>query len=110
VAAWADGGGKRVTAPPASPWLAALRAEVVLRLRAQHSTQAALADRVGITPKHMSQVLTGKSTPRPEVLDRIAAAVGLRIAVVIGEAEPEGLPRGWGRTPKPGAEREEAAP
>jgi len=73
---------------PVPPWLAQLRAEVERRIAAQHSTQAALAAHLGITPKHVNQILRGHVNGSPDMLDRIAAAVGLRIAIVVGEAEP----------------------
>jgi transcriptional regulator with XRE-family HTH domain len=94
------------------PWLARLRAEVLRHIRAQGSTQAALAAHLGITPKHMSQVLTGKVNGSPQMIDRIAEAVGLRIALVAGEGEPVALPPGaWrGRPPRKRAEREWPAP
>lgn len=80
-------------------WLCQLRSEVLRRVRAQ---QAALAAHLGITPKHMSQVLTGTVNGNPELLTRIAEAVGVRIAIVIGESEPVPLPpsRRRGRPPK----------
>jgi transcriptional regulator with XRE-family HTH domain len=73
-------------------WLARLRTEVLRHIRAQGSTQAALAAHLGITEKHMSQVLTGRVNGSPRVIDRIAEAVGLRIALVAGEGEPVALP------------------
>ncbi len=76
------------------PWLGRLRGEVLRHIRAQGSTQAALAAHLGITPKHMSQVLTGRVNGSPEMIDRIAGAVGLRIALVAGEGEPVTLPPG----------------
>jgi transcriptional regulator with XRE-family HTH domain len=63
-------------------WLRYLRDEVRARIRAQHSTQASLAASLGVTPKHLSQVLTGTIAGSPWFLDRMAAAVGLRITVV----------------------------
>lgn len=94
------------------PWLARLRTEVLRHIRAQGSTQAALAAHLGITEKHMSQVLTGRINGSPQLIDRIAAAVGLRIALVAGEGEPVALPPGaWrGRPRGKQAEREGAAP
>jgi transcriptional regulator with XRE-family HTH domain len=85
-----------------SPWLDQLRTEVRRRIRAQRSTQQALAAHLGITPKHMSQILNGKVSGSPEMLDRIAAAAGLRIAVVVGDGEPAELPPAAkrGRPPK----------
>jgi hypothetical protein len=55
------------------PWLADLRNKVKARLRAQGATQVGLAWHLGITPKHMSQLLTGTVTGTPEMLDRLAA-------------------------------------
>jgi transcriptional regulator with XRE-family HTH domain len=84
-----------VKAPPAagSPWLLDLRNKVRARLRAQGATQAGLAWHLGITEKHVSQLLTGQVTGSPEMLDRIAAAAGLRIAIVDAEAPAPVLPR-----------------
>jgi plasmid maintenance system antidote protein VapI len=70
--------------PSEVPWLCQLRSEVRRRVRAQASTRGALAAYLGITPKHMSQVLTGKVNGSPELLDRIAEAVGLRIVIAVG--------------------------
>lgn len=94
-----------------SLWLDQLRAEVLRRIKAQRSTQAALAAHLGISPKHMSQVLTGKVVGTPQMLDRIAEAVGLRIAIVVGEAEPVELPRAAYRgRPRKTAVEAEAGP
>jgi transcriptional regulator with XRE-family HTH domain len=94
------------------PWLGRLRAEVLRHIRSQGSTQAALAAHLGITEKHMSQVLTGRINGSPGLIDRIAEAVGLRIALVAGEGEPVALPPGaWrGRPKRKPAGREGAAP
>jgi transcriptional regulator with XRE-family HTH domain len=101
-----------VTDAVSLPWLARLRGEVLRHIRAQGSTQAALAAHLGITEKHMSQVLTGRVNGSPEMIDRIAGAVGLRIALVAGEGDPVALPPGaWrGRPKRKRAEREGAAP
>ena len=91
---------------PGSLWLDQLRAEVLRRIKAQQSTQAALAAHLGITPKHMSQVLTGKVIGSPQMLDRIAAAVGLRITIAASGSEPVALPpdtRGRRRRTPPGS-------
>jgi transcriptional regulator with XRE-family HTH domain len=64
-----------------SPWLLELRREVKARLREQGATQASLARYLGITEKHLSQLLTGKTDGSPEMLDRLAAAAGLRIVI-----------------------------
>jgi len=63
------------------PWLLNLRREVKARLREQGATQAGLAWYLGITEKHVCEFLAGHVGGSPEMLDRIAAAVGLRIAI-----------------------------
>ena len=57
---------------------AAIRAE----LKADGATQKDLARYLGITEKHVSQVLTGKVKGDPEMLLALAAAVGLSLEVV----------------------------
>ena len=79
--------------PPSAPWLQHLRDEVRARLRARRATQAALARHLGISPKHLSQVLNGAVTGSPELHDRMAQAVGLRIAIVVTDLEPATLAR-----------------
>lgn len=76
------------------PWLCQLRAEVLRRIYDQNATQAALADHLGITAKHLNHVLKGVSNGSPQLLDRIAAACGLRIVVAV-DGDPVPLPRGW---------------
>lgn len=79
--------------PPAAPWLRCLREEVRARLRARRATQAALAAYLGISPKHMSQVLNGTVTGSPELHTRMAEAVGLEIRIVVTGRKPAALPR-----------------
>jgi transcriptional regulator with XRE-family HTH domain len=75
-------------------WVRQLRSEVRARLRDQDATQAGLAERLGITEKHMSQMLRGLVTGSPELLERMAGAVGLRIMVMEGGAlVPPSLPK-----------------
>lgn len=50
-------------------------------IAAADTTQAALALHVGISAKHMSQLLQGKAWPAPELVDRLLFAVGRRIVV-----------------------------
>jgi transcriptional regulator with XRE-family HTH domain len=71
-----------------APWLRSLRTEVRARLRARHVTQASLAAYLGVTPHHVNQVLTGKVTGSPDLLSRMAEAMGLRIAIVTAGREP----------------------
>ena len=51
-------------------------------------TQASLAGHLGITPKHVNQVLSGKIVGSPDLLTRMAEAVGLGIAIVVTGREP----------------------
>lgn len=89
-----------------APWLRHLRTEVRARLRARHVTQASLAAYLGVTPHHVTQVLTGKVTGSPDLLSRMAEAMGLRIAIVPTDREPASLAedkRPWmrgNRTPR----------
>lgn len=91
-------------------WLTDLRGKVTAHLRAQGATQGGLAYHLGITPKHVCQLLSGKVTGSPEMLDQLAAACGLRI--LIGQS-PDPAPVLPGRSPKAalvaGAERERIA-
>jgi transcriptional regulator with XRE-family HTH domain len=63
-------------------WVQQLRGEVRARLKGQRATQLGLAERLGITPKHLNQMLTGKVTGSPEMLERMARAVGLQIVIL----------------------------
>jgi transcriptional regulator with XRE-family HTH domain len=63
-------------------WLAQLRTEVRRRIREQNTTQAAIAARTGTSYQHMSDILRGAASGSPELLTRIAWAVGLRIEIV----------------------------
>lgn len=87
-------------------WLCHLRAEVRARLEARHATQASLAAYLGITPKHLNQILGGHVNGSPVLLARIAEAVGLQIAIVVTDREPVPLAedqRPWksgNRTPR----------
>ena len=89
-----------------APWLRHLRAEVRARLKARHVTQASLAAYLGITPKHVNQVLRGHVTGSPDLLARMAEAVGLQIAIIVTGREPVPLAtdqRPWksgNRTPR----------
>lgn len=72
-------------------WLHQFRDEVRRRLKTQCTSQAALADYLGISEKHISQILTGAAGGTPHLIDQIAAAMGLRIAVTV-TGHPAPLP------------------
>jgi transcriptional regulator with XRE-family HTH domain len=74
-----------------APWLRHLRAEVRARLKARHVTQASLAAHLGISSKHLNQILIGKVTGSPDLLARLAEAMGMQIAIVITDREPAPL-------------------
>jgi transcriptional regulator with XRE-family HTH domain len=71
-----------------APWLRHLRAEVRARLEARHATQASLAAHLGISAKHLNQILGGHVNGSPALLARIAEAVGVQIAIVVTDREP----------------------
>ena len=83
------------------PWLRDLRNKVKARLRAQGATQAGLAWHLGITEKHVSQLLTGKVDGTPEMLDRLARSVGLRITLSDADSAPALPGRRTSRRRKP---------
>jgi transcriptional regulator with XRE-family HTH domain len=62
---------------PAASVKTAIRAE----LAASGLSQKDLAQRLGLTEKHISQVLTGKAVGSFDVLVRMAEAVGLTVSV-----------------------------
>ena len=70
------------------PWLIDLRRKVKARLRQQGATQVGLAWHLGITPKHVNQLLQGTVTGTPEMLDRLARAVGIEITLADAESRP----------------------
>jgi len=73
-------------------WLTELRAMVAQRLKEQNTTQVALAEHLGITPKHMNQFLQGTVLAgNPLLLERMAEAVGLRITIADSGQPPPPL-------------------
>jgi transcriptional regulator with XRE-family HTH domain len=62
-------------------WVGDLRRRVVAHLRAQKATQIGLAEYLGVTPKHVNQILKGVTPGTSALLDRMAAAAGLEIVV-----------------------------
>ena len=101
-----------------APWLRHLRAEVRARLEARHATQASLAEHLGISAKHLNQVLGGHVNGSPVLLARIAEAVGLQIAIMVTGIEPVPLAEdqrpwksgNWGPRGKAAPEAPAAAP
>ena len=78
-----------MTRPTAgSGYLADLKRAIRAELKADGCTQADLAWYLGITPKHVSQMLTGTVAGRFELLERMAAAVGLESGIGSGERAP----------------------
>lgn len=69
-------------------WVRELRREVRNRLKDHNATQVGLARYLGLTPKHVNQVLRGRVQGSPELLTRFAAAVGLRVALTEARFRP----------------------
>lgn len=90
--------------PPEALWVRQLRTEVRVRLRARGVPQRSLAAHLGISEKRMSGLLNGAAAGSPELLERMARAVGLRIAVTDSAVIPPDLPghKPRGRTKRPG--------
>jgi gp16 family phage-associated protein len=63
-----------------------LKAAIRAELRADGCTQADLARYLGLSEKHVSQVLTGKAVGAVGTLEEMAAAVGL--AMTVGREGP----------------------
>jgi transcriptional regulator with XRE-family HTH domain len=61
--------------------LAAIKAAIRRELKADGCTQKDLARYLGISEKHMSQVLTGAVTGHLPLIERMAHAVGLTLEV-----------------------------
>lgn len=73
-----------------------------LRLRVKpvgEETQSSLAARAGVSRPHVVNYLQGRKTPSPDVLGKIAAAIGLHLAdftetregLVVGTVDAEGI-------------------
>lgn len=64
--------------------------EVLRRHREQQVlTQEAVATKAGITPVALHKVETGKSSPKSDTLERVAAALGMRYRSLVDEADDE---------------------
>jgi transcriptional regulator with XRE-family HTH domain len=70
-----------VNAGPVSGDLAAIKAAIRTELKVDGCTQKDLARYLGISEKHVSQVLTGKVAGHLPLIERMAQAVGLSLLV-----------------------------
>lgn len=71
------------TTPPSRDRLAALiRAEI----RASALSQVAAARLVGVSEKHLSEIVNGHTTPSLDMVDRILAALGRELVLLTGVA------------------------
>lgn len=77
--------GRKRVATSGDGTLADLKRAIRDELRADGCTQKDLARYLGITEKHVSQVLTGKVAGHLGMLERMAAAVGLSVTCARGE-------------------------
>jgi len=74
------------------PWQSSerqVREAIRSALDASGMTQVEFAARVGISEKHMSQVLTGKAGLPLDLADRLLNALGRRMKVGVTEAEAD---------------------
>lgn len=62
-----------------------LRSEVLRALNDSTYTQKWLAEQVGITEKHMSQMLTGKVSLTVRLAEAMLAALGRMVAIHVSE-------------------------
>lgn len=67
-----------------------LRDAIRAHLMETDTTQAALAEQLGITQKHMSQVLRGHVSLSLAMAERISAAIGLRLDVALTPVAEQG--------------------
>ncbi len=64
--------------------LDAIKAAIRAELKADGCTQKDLARYLGVSEKHVSQVLTGKAEGHLRLISRMAEAVGLTVTVMAG--------------------------
>jgi transcriptional regulator with XRE-family HTH domain len=69
-------------------YLADLKKAIRAELKADGCTQVDLARYLGLSPKHVSQMLTGTVDGRFELLERMARAVGLEPGFGDGASSP----------------------
>lgn len=65
--------------------LSAIKAAIKAELKADGCTQADLAAYLGLSQKHVSQILTGKVQGGHDVIEAMARAVGLSLRIVAGD-------------------------
>lgn len=65
-------------------------AAIAARLIELEWTQADLAREMGLTAKHVNQIMTGKATGSPRLLDLIAWGMGCRWQVALVPVDPFG--------------------
>lgn len=69
----------------------------VFGYRVEHGlSQTQLAKKLGLRQPHVSRLESGEHNPTPEMLQRLASKLGLRVVLEVGpsEGEPEPVPRG----------------
>lgn len=69
-----------------------LRAEVLSCIRKSGLSQASIARSIGISPKHLSQALTGRAGLSPALAGRIVFACGRELRVTSVRARTAALP------------------
>jgi len=99
--------GQPGTGDGAPGWLTDLRGQVRRRLRELGATQEDLAWGIGVTPKHVSEVLAGKATGSPQLLARMTGRVGLAITITDSGTPAEPLERPPWRPSRTGQRRQE---
>jgi len=67
-------------------WLTEVKARIKVELRKDGCTQKDLAGYLGLTEKHVSQILTGKVQGSHAVIESMARAVGVSLTVGVPDA------------------------
>lgn len=75
---------------PVGTAVAAARHEILEALSATTTTQATLAERLGMSEKHVSNVLTGRVGLSFDLAERMLGALGRRLVVRSATEEPIG--------------------
>ena len=72
----------RTKTNPAKKRSAELLAEIAAVMEQQGMTQTEMAARTGLAQANISRVLSGRYTPRVDMLERLASTVGLKLTLV----------------------------